>query len=326
MSPDTMQAQAIDGWAFRWLPDDIAMPTFQLSVRLRWQGTTLSLAVDGLAGLDGRLDAPALQTLPDHLRPVVLGHFAEQVLRTSRAALLSALGGMTLQSLQWHETPMAMADGWPFVLRAPGVMGCSVGRLQVLDALGRADAAAQAHLVAALAAAGAPLPEAHAHIAGRLQIARLHLAREELATLDSGDWVWLPDAEITPRGLRVQFRPEGGGPGCEAWLRRGRLQRGESLADAVAPAGPDDAAGLLPLTVVGPVLGVARGWWHGAQTGLTLPGSVAGERWVAMAGALPWFEGRLQLHGRRLALQVTQVLHPAARTPTARTTTTTAVT
>jgi hypothetical protein len=209
---------------------------------------------------------------------------------------------MTLTSIEWHEEPLAMQGEFNFNLRRPGVRGASQGCLTVFNEAGRM------HLMNVLAAMRWPLPEPFANVVGRSQIGTVCLTRDEIASLDVGDFVWVADAEISPLGLRVQFQPSDGQLNCAAWIKRSLMERDTLSAVLVQASGqPSD----ITLSVISPAMAVARSWLTGTQPAQRLPQSALTMGWTACRGSEVIFQGQLLVVGRRLGLRITHINHTA---------------
>jgi hypothetical protein len=297
-------------WDFHWVDQAVPEPSAHLTGMLRWRGFDVGFAIDGLLGIDGRLAAPSLATLEPHLQQLVLHHFADECLRTFAAG---PLAGVELTSAHWHEEPLPMQGEFEFTVRRPGARGVSRGRLTVFGEDGRGP------LMDALASLRWPLPAPLRQVAGRLHVGSAYLMPDELAGIDLGDLVWIDDAELSPSGLRVHCRADGGASQA-AWVKRGVMTRDALQQPAAggiqgdggrADAGDGGAApqaAATALAVKSAALPVARSWLQGAEAVQRLPQPALAMVWEAWQGGRAVFEGRLAVVGRRLGLRVTRVM------------------
>ncbi len=293
-------------WHFQWADSFEPQALAQLTGGLRWRGFELGFALDGLLGLDARLAAPALATVPGHLQKMVLHHFADECLKTLAVGPFS---DWALTAVQWHEDPLPMEGELAFTLRKPGACGSSCGRLTVFNPKARMQ------LVQALAAHGWSLPATLANAPGQLQIGTVRLTPDELAGLEPGDLVWLDDAELSPSGLRAQFQSHEDRTQHAAWLKRSLMSR-DALQAASWAAAAARTPGLTELAVKSPVLWVARYWLTGAQPVQRLPQTALAFTWQAWHKNAIAFEGQLLVIGRRLGLRITQTLQGLPPQPT----------
>jgi hypothetical protein len=288
-----------------WL--DGLPPAIQARVTgcLRWRGIELGVALDGLAGLDGRLDEAHFAQVPGQLQTLMLQHAVAHLMRELSGGPLAEL---TLERLEWHEMPRPMQGDWALSLRREGAAGMCLGMLMAPDAEARN---ALANWVAAQAW---PLPKDLSNVPGVLRIGRFQLDPSELAELAVGDWVWLDEAELTPQGLRAEFVPTSGDTaGCSAWIKRSELRR-DSLAP-VEPARPDPAQHEAPfLSVQSPSLQVARSWIQGATAPQRLPARATALPWLLQRGDWLVAEAKLNVVGRRIGLRIQSVQGSALTT------------
>lgn len=301
---DQVQAAGLhDGlavWDFQWVEESAPEQWAQVTGRLRWRGFDIGFALDGLLGVDGRLAAPSLATIPAGLQHLVLQHFAAECLLPLKGG---PLADMTLVSLQWHETPLPMEGEFEFMLKRAELSRFSRGRLTVFHEAGRQQ------LLNALAALRWPVPHGLSTVNGRLQIGAVHLTPDECASLEVGDLVWLDDAEVAPTGLRAQFMPiDSADAPCWLWIKRSvmTLQSSamvgrERVEDAAAEAA-------MTLTATSPDLSVQRAWLQGAMPQQSLTRTALALMWQLRDGARVRYEGQLIVVGRRLGLRVARVL------------------
>ncbi len=293
-------ANALAAWDFQWVSTGAPEQWAHVTGQLRWRGFDVGFAADGLLGVDGRLAAPSVASMPAHLQQLVLQHFAEDCLQALKG---TALADMTLVALQWHEEPLPMEGEFEFTFKRAELPRSSRGRLTVFDRAGRLQ------LINALATLQWPMPAGLSLLRGRLQIGSTRLSPEDCAGLEVGDLVWLDDAEVAATGLRAQFIPsDESEAACFAWIKRSSMSW--QSAKAGASSSQDNAsgdAGVL-LKATSPEMAVQRAWCQGAvrqqplaQTALALPWQLSGQ-------GTPRFEGQLLVVGRRLGLRVTRVL------------------
>lgn len=289
---------------FQWVERGAAEQLAQLSGLLRWRGFDIEFAVDGLLGVDGRLDAPSLAMLSADLRQLVLRHFADELLQALQAGPLAEL---TLFSLQWHDEPLAMRGEFEFLLRREGLRGFSRGRLGILDQEGRAQ------WVNALGAHGWAVPPSLSTVPGHLHLGLARLLPEELAGLEVGDLVWVEEAEISPTGLRARFVPHEAHAGAYlVSIKRSDMARTEPaparLAAQGAPVTDGPSDGLVTLSVTSPEVRVQRSWLQGAVQRQSLPQPVLSLPWqMGVTGCAPSHGGQLVVVARRLGLRLTCV-------------------
>lgn len=302
-------AGAADGWQFEWLDDLAEAPSARITGRLNWRGFDVEFALDSLAGIDGRLSGPSLDTLPAALQQLVLSHCAEACLDAFSSG---PLAGMALIEIHWHDMPVPVDGEFAFSVRRPGVRGGSVGWITV-----RRDAARR-KLLAALVSQNWTLPPALALVDVTLQMGSVGLLPHELDALEPGDVVWIDDAELAPAGLRVHVHASPDEAARPAWIKRSELRldgapqgRVRSRAEDGDGAESHDAD---LLAVTSPPLVLSRHW---------LLGGAPMQRLDRPAQAVPWFigrngnavaEGALVLVGRRVGLRITRTLQAAAGT------------
>ncbi len=268
---------------------------------LRWRGVELGFALDGLAGLDGRLDAVHFCQVPGQLQNLMLQHLAAQLMRELSGG---ALAELSLERLEWHDTAQPMLGEWALSLRREGAAG------QCLGMLTTPHAEARKALANGLAAQDWLLPDNLRNVSGVLRIGQLPLDAAELAELAVGDWVWLDEAELTPQGLRAEFVPSHfGDSGCMAWIKRSELRLdGLSAADLENSLKLSSTSQeLVSLTVQSPALQVARSWVQGATAAQRLPARAMALPWLLQRGELLVAEARLSVVGRRVGLRIQRV-------------------
>jgi hypothetical protein len=309
-------------WDFRWLADGPAGPAGPAQQRahvtgqLRWRGFEMVFALDGLAGIDGRLAAPAMALLAPHLQQVVLQHFAQALLRAGvQTGGTGPLSEITLVSIEWHQEPQPMQGEFSFSLRGPAAAGVSHGRLLLPDP------SAQLPWANALAGLHWPLPAAWADVAGRLRLGTVVLTRDELQGLERGDLVWMDDAELSPAGLRARFVANDQHAKRSVWLK-GSAMRLDGLQEMAAePQQRDNAEDddVLRLPVMSAEMRVTRSLLHAGHAGTPqrLPKPVLASSWQVCRNNAPAFEGQLVVVARRLGLRVTPVVQTALMAPKA---------
>lgn len=291
---------SLAAWNFQWVEESAPEQWAQVTGQLRWRGFDIGFAVDGLLGVDGRLAAPSLATMPPDLQHLVLHHFAGECLQPLRHG---PLADMTLVSLQWHEDPLPMEGEFEFTLKRAELSRFSRGRLTVFHEAGRQQ------LLNALTAVVWPVPLGLSAVNGRLQIGSVCLPPNECASLEVGDLVWLDDAEIAPSGLRAQFIPvDSANAPCGVWIKRSVMTLQPSAM--VAQARVEDATAEAPVTLnaTSPDLSVQRAWLQGAVPQQSLARTALALRWQLRDGARVRYEGQLIVVGRRLGLRLTRVL------------------
>lgn len=289
-------------WDFQWAQGGDRQWA-QVTGRLHWCGFAVDFALDCLSGLDGRLAAPPMGTLPQALRQLVLHHVADECLRSLEQGPLM---GMGLSDLRWHEAPVPMEGELEFTVKRVGLRGVVRGRLAFACGAGRE------RLFDAISSLGWRLPAETAAVAGRLQVGTARLTPEECAGLGVGDLVWLDDADLSPQGLGALFLPAS----TAAALRRVRIKR-NSMALAGPPATLPTAAGGecgsgVALVATSRELAVQRAWLQGALPAQAMREPALAMDWTFVDGAgQARCEGRLLVVGRRLGLRLTRVA-PAA--------------
>lgn len=301
---DLAQAAGLQGrmaaWNFQWVEESAPEQWAHVTGQMRWRGFDIGFAVDGLLGVDGRLAAPSLATMPPDLQHLVLQHFAAECLRPLKGG---PLADMTLVSLQWHEDPLPMEGEFEFTLKRAELSRFSRGRLTVFHEAGRQQ------LLNALAALVWPVPLGLSTVNGHLQIGSVCLPPNECASLEVGDLVWLDDAEIAPTGLRAQFIPvDPANAPRRVWLKRSAMTLQPSAM--VAQARVEDASAEAPVTLkaTSPDLSVQRAWLQGAMPQQSLAHTALALRWQLRDRGRVRYEGQLTVVGRRLGLRVSQVL------------------
>jgi hypothetical protein len=303
--------RADERWGFQWVDAPPSGVSAHVSGLLRWNGIDLPFAADNLRGIDGRLSAPSVQMLSAPLQQLVLAHFAAECLD---ALAQGPLADLALVSIQWHEQPLPMDDGFEFLVRRPGARGATRGRLSVPDAAGHAQ------WIDAVASLGWPLPAALAFVRGRLVLGSVCLSIDECAQLDVGDLVWIDDAELSPQGLRVHFEAEAtrGQARRAAWMKRSELRIDATAAHAAEAVRmqPPHRDGMRTLTVAHSGVTVTRHWLHLAAPLQRMPLPTSAMTWAAChQGACDGpvaFEGSLVVVARRVGLRIARVLRQEA--------------
>ncbi len=287
-------------WEFQWAQGGGDRQWAQVTGRLHWRGFAVDFALDGLSGLDGRLAAPPMGTLPQALRQLVLHHVADECLRPLEQGPLM---GMGLSDLRWHEAPVPMEGEFEFTVKRMGLRGVVRGRLAFAGGAGRD------RLFDAISSLGWRLPAETAAVAGRLQVGGTRLTPEEFAGLGVGDLVWLDDADLSPQGLGALFLPAS----PAAAPRRVRIKR-RSMALAGPTAAPPAVAGVqggcgVALVATSRELAVQRAWLQGALPAQAMREPALAMDWTFVDSAgHAGCEGRLLLVGRRLGLRLTRVV------------------
>jgi hypothetical protein len=298
-APASGLSDALSAWEFQWAPKGASEQWAHVTGQLRWRGFDLGFSADGLLGVDGRLSAPSVATLPAHLQQVVLQHFADECFSPLKG---SPLGDMSLLSLQWHDDPLPMEGEFEFTLKRTELARVSRGRLTVFDRAGRMQ------LINTLASLQWPLPQDLSFVRGSLQIGSVLLSTEQCNGLEVGDLVWLDDAEVAPSGLRALFTsPDEPDTACFTWIKRSQmLWQCNAAGVASSPEGVSGDATVF-LKAISPEFTVQRAWCQGvlrhapmAQTALSLPWQLSHEGQARC-------EGQLRVVGRRMGLRVTRV-------------------
>jgi hypothetical protein len=293
------QQDALSAWQFRWVQGGAPEQRAHVTGQLRWRGFDLGFAVDGLLGVDGRLCAQGIASMPPHLQQLVLQHFADECLSPLKS---SALGELTILSLHWHEEPVPMLGEFEFTFKRTELLHASRGRLTVPQSQGRVQ------FINALASLQWPVPSGLAVVKGHLRIGSVSLTAQELASLEVGDLVWLDDAEVSPLGLRAQFiQAQSADESCWIWIKRSSMRRQDAVAD-VADLSDADPDGVLTLYATSPQITVQRAWLQGAMPQQSLAQTALAMTWLLEQGERVRFEGGLIVIGRRLGLRVTRVL------------------
>lgn len=293
------RAKTPGAWDFQWADAAASGQLAHLTGQLRWRGIDLSFALDGLLGVDGRLSATSLATMPPDLQQLVLQHFAAECLQALEDGPLDE---MTLLSLQWNENPLPMVGEYEFTLKRAELPGFSRGRLTVFSKAG------QRQLLNALASLGWPLPNKLSAVRGRLRIGSACLTTDECANLEVGDLVWLDDAEVAPAGLRAEFLPcDESDAACLVWIKRSAMSRSAATtAVASVPSNEIGDARVL-LTATSLDMNVQRAWLQGTSGPQPLAKTAMALTWKLFEGKQAWCEGQLLVVRRRLGLRVTHV-------------------
>jgi hypothetical protein len=298
-SPSTGLLGALAAWEFQWAAQGASEQWAHVTGQLRWRGFDIGFAADGLLGIDGRLAAPGVATMPPHLQQLVLQHFADDCLSPLKG---TALADMALLSLQWHEEPLPMEGEFEFTLKRAELHRVSRGRLTVFDPAGRQQ------LINTLASLQWPMPPGLSTVSGHLQIGSTRLSAEEYADLEAGDLVWLDNAEVAPQGLRALFIPSDASlTPCSAWIKRSSVHwQSQAQENGAWPNSASGEPGVF-LTASSTEMLVQRAWHQGAlrqqsiaQTALAMP-------WLLSDQGQARIEGQLLVVGRRLGLRVTRV-------------------
>jgi hypothetical protein len=297
--PSTGLLGALLAWEFQWSPQGASEQWAHVTGQLRWRGFDIGFAADGLLGIDGRLAAPSVATMPPHLQQLVLQHFADDCLLPLKG---TALADMSLVSLQWHEDPLPMDGEFEFTLKRAELPRVSRGRLTVFDGAGRLQ------LINALATLQWPMPPGLSTVSGHLQIGSTHLSAEEYADLEVGDLVWLDDAEVAPMGLRAHFIPNDSSEAtCSAWMKRSTLRWHSQVERKDAPHHSANSDPGARLTASSHQMLVQRAWHQGAQRQQSIAQTALAMPWLLNDREQARVEGQLLVVGRRLGLRVTRV-------------------
>lgn len=290
----------VAAWDFQWVKDGAAEQWAQVTGQLRWRGFDIAFSMDGLMGVDGRLAAPSLATIPPDLQHLVLQHFAGECLQELQGG---PLADITLVSLQWHEDPLPMEGEFEFTLKRAELSLFSRGRLKVFDAAGRRE------LLNTLASLRWPVPHGLSTVYGLLQIGSAHLSAEECAALEVGDLVWLDDAEVAPMGLRAQFLPtQEVDAACLVWVKRSTLSRPLAVQQAAPLREQARSRPGVLLKATSFEMAVQRGWLQGGMAQQSMAKTALALTWQLCDDGRTRFEGQLLVVGRRLGLRVTQLL------------------
>jgi hypothetical protein len=286
-------------WEFQWVNDGAPCQSAHVTGQLRWRGFEIGFSVDGMLGLDGRLAASSLASVPPEFQQLVLQHFADECLQSLRS---SPLADMTLVSLQWHEEPFALEGEFEFTLKRTELLRLSRGRLTVFDEAGRRQ------LIDALAAVRWPVPHSLSMLNGRLQIGSVRLSPEEYAGLEVGDLVWLDDAEVAPSGLRARFLPANEAEAaCFVWCKRSTLSL-QKPAVQILPQGIGTDEPGFNFVAISPEVTVQRSWMQGAVPQQPIARPVMSIVWQLVSEGQGRCEGQLIVVGRRLGLRLTRVV------------------